>query len=91
MKKFRIVIITPFGAEPRCDNYAEFILARGLSKMGHDIHFYTYKMRGNSHYRKDCIYKGIKVFRCRQRFGISPGLFFSIINFRPDIIIFFHT
>jgi len=86
----KIAIITPFGAEPRLDHFAEFLLAKKLRALGHNIQFYTYRLRSNPQYRKNQLYQGIKVFRCRQRLGIAPGLFFSIIRFRPHVVIFFH-
>lgn len=86
----KIAIVTPFGAEPRFDNYAEFVLARGLCKLGYAVHFYTYKLRGNPLHARNTLYKGVVTIRCRQRFGISFGLFFSLLRFRPRIVILFH-
>lgn len=88
--KTKIAIITPYGSEPRFDNYAEFILAKGLIKQGYDVRFYTYKIRGNKYYQSNSTYQGVKTFRCRQRLGIAPGLFFNIIGFRPQIVMMFH-
>lgn len=89
-KALKIAIITPFGAEPRFDNYAEFVLAQGLGKLGHAVRFYTYKLRENPRYARNILYKGVATIRCRQRFGISLGLFFSLLRFRPGIVILFH-
>ena len=86
----KIAIVTPYGAEERLDHFAEFILAKGLDKLGYNVQFYTYKIKGEPLYRKDSVYQGIKVFRCRQRSGLSPGLFFSILKFKPRVVIFFH-
>lgn len=87
---FKIAIVTPFGAEPRVDNYAEFILALGLKNFGHSVQFYTYKLKHHPNCRQNSTYKNLTVIRCRQRFGISPGLFFSLLRFRPQIVIYFH-
>jgi glycosyltransferase involved in cell wall biosynthesis len=86
----KLAIVTPFGAEPRLDNYAEFVLAQHFTSLGDVVHFYTYKISSDDNYRKDAIYKGVNVHRCRQRYGISPRLFFSILLSRPDIIIYLH-
>jgi len=91
MKKLKVAIVSPWGAEPRYDNYPEFILAKGLNKLGHNVQFYTYKVRSKPQYRDNFVYKGIKVKRCRQIQGFSPGLFFSIIRFKPDVLIYFHS
>lgn len=91
MKKLKVAIVSPWGAEPRYDNYPEFVLAHGLNKLGHDVQCHTYKVRSKLRYRENFIYKGIKIKRCRQFQGISPGLFFSIIRFRPNILIYFHS
>lgn len=91
MRKIKIAIVTPRGAEDHYDNYAEFILAKELDERGNDIRLYTYKINSIPGSRKNCIYKGIKVIRSRQRLGISPGLFFSIIKFKPDVVMLFHS
>lgn len=90
MKKLKAAIITPYGAEERLDRYAEFLLAKGLHKLGHEVHFYTYKIKSNPKYRRNSVYQGIPVFRCRQRAGIAPGLIFSILRFKPDAVLYFH-
>lgn len=90
MKKLRIAIVTPLGAEPRLDNYAEFILAQGLVEHGFDVRFYTYKIKNNPLYKKNGMYKKVMAIRTRQKFGISPGLFFSLIFFRPSVVMYFH-
>lgn len=82
--------MTPYGAQPRFDNYAEFILAETLQERGWGVHIYTYAIWSLPAYRSDVLYKGIQVRRCRQRLGISPRLFFSILVSRPDIVISFH-
>lgn len=86
---YKIAIVTPYGAEPRLDHFAEFILARGLIAHGLDVRFYTYKQNSKP-YNKNFVYLGVKVFRCRQRVGISPGLFFSILRFHPHYVLYFH-
>src|SRR3989344_7410425 len=85
----RIAIVTPYGAEPRLDNYAEFILAQNLVEKGYEVRFFTYRSQ-KAEYVKDAVYKGVSVFRCRQRFGISPRLFVSLILFRPHTVLCFH-
>lgn len=90
MKKLRIAIITPLGAEPRLDNYAEFILAQGLVERGFDVRFYTYKLKNNPLYKKNGMYKKVMTIRTRQKFGISPGLFISLLLFRPLVVLYFH-
>ncbi len=85
----RIAIVTPYGAEPRLDNYAEFILAQNLGEKGYDVRFYTYRSQ-KAGYEKDLVYKGVSVFRCRQRFGISPRLLVSLATFRPHVVLCFH-
>ncbi|OGY90193.1 MAG: hypothetical protein A3B30_04395 [Candidatus Komeilibacteria bacterium RIFCSPLOWO2_01_FULL_52_15] len=87
--KKKIAIVTPYGAEPRFDNYAEFVLAQGLIKNGYEVHFHTYAIKDNPLHING-VYKGVSVIRCRQRFGFSPSLLFSIIGFKPDIVLFFH-
>lgn len=89
MMRMKIAIVTPYGAEPRLDNYAEFLLAQAFIKAGHAVHFYTYRLKNNPSYQTGS-YKGVPVIRCRQRLGIAPGLFFSILKFRPDAVMFFH-
>lgn len=86
----KIAIVTPFGAEPRVDNYAEFILALGLQNLGYSVRFYTYKLKHHPSCQKNLTYKNLTVIRCRQLLGISPGLFFSLLRFHPQIIIYFH-
>lgn len=90
MQKKRIAIVTPYGAEPRLDNYAEFILAQSLSAEGHDVRMYTYALKQSPYYERDTVYKGVKVFRCRQRFGVSPRLLFLLITFVPHTVFCFH-
>ncbi|MFH1621470.1 MAG: glycosyltransferase family 4 protein [Patescibacteria group bacterium] len=89
MKK--IAIITPFGAEERLDQFAEFILAQGLVKRGCDVRFLTYRIKSNPAYTKDGLYKGVETIRCPQKFGISPKLVWSLISWRPAIVILNHT
>jgi len=83
MKK--VAIVTPYGAEPRFDNYAEFILAQNLIERGFETRMYTYRTG-----KTDTVYKGVPVTRCRYRHGISPRLFLSLLFFRPDVILCFH-
>lgn len=89
-RKRKIAVVTPYGAQPRFDNYAEFILAQTLQERGWGVNIYTYAIWSLPAYRSDVLYKGIQVRRCRQRFGISPRLFFSILITRPEIVICFH-
>jgi len=86
----KIAIVTPYGAEERLDNFAEFLLAQGLCRLNYQVQFYTYKIGSNPQYQENKTYKGVKVFRCRQRFGLAPGLIFSILRFRPSVVICFH-
>lgn len=86
----KIAIVTPFGAEERFNYFAEFLLAQGLCRLGNRVRFFTYKIRHKFHYKKNKVYQGIEVFRCRQRFGLAPGLIFSILRFRPRVVICFH-
>src|SRR3990167_3474344 len=79
MGEKRIAIVTPYGAEPRYDNYPEFILAESLIERGWRVRMYTYALRNILTYRTDLVYKGIAVARCRHRFGISPKLFLSLL------------
>ncbi len=88
--KRKIAIVTPYGGEPRLDNYAEFVLAQGLLEKGYDVRFYTYASRHIPTYSQNLIYKGVPVFRVRERFGFSPSLFLSILTFRPDTVLTFH-
>ena len=37
----RIAIVTPYGAEERLDNYAEFVLAQELIERGYDVRMFT--------------------------------------------------
>ncbi len=90
MGKKSIAIVTPYGAEPRYDNYPEFILAEGLVERGWGVKMYTYALRGIPTYRTDLVYKGITVARCRQRFGISPKLFLYLLYSRPDVVLCYH-
>jgi len=90
MQKKRIALVAPYGAEPRLDNYAEFILAQTLQERGWDVRLYTYAMTGIPGYGRDCVYKGVTVIRCRVRWGISPKLFFSTLAYRPRTVISFH-
>ncbi len=85
----RIAIVTPYGAEERLDNYAEFILAQSLVEKGYDVRLYTYSMHKPG-YSKNNVYKGVPVYRCRHRFGVSPQLFASLIGFRPTVTLCFH-
>lgn len=86
----KLAIVTPYGAEPRLDNFAEFILAKKLIESGHTVRFYTYRLSHSALYSNDLVYQGVRVFRCRQRFGLAPRLFFSIVSFRPDAVLYFH-
>lgn len=85
----KIAIVTPYGAEARLNHFAEFILARGLIARSFDVRFYTYKQNSKP-YNKNFVYLGVKVYRCRQRLGVSPGLFFSILRFHPHYVLYFH-
>ncbi len=89
-KPQRVAIVTPYGAEPRFDNYAEFILAQTLIERGWKVRMHTYAARGIPTYTGNFTYKTVPVFRCRHRFGISPRLFFSILFFRPEVVIGLH-
>lgn len=86
----KIAIVTPYGAQARFDNYAEFILAQTLVERGWDARLYTYTIWSLPQYRHDTVRKGVPVIRCRQRLGISPRLFFSILISRPEVVISFH-
>ena len=86
----KIAVVTPYGAEARFDNYAEFILAYTLREKGWDARMYTYAVHKDSAHRGDLTYMGVPVRRCRQRYGLSPRLFFSILFFRPETVICFH-
>ncbi len=86
----KLAIVTPYGGEPRFDNYAEFNLAKGLIEKGWDVRMYTYRARGMKGYTEDIEYKGVPVYRCRHRLGISPRLFLLLLRFRPDAVIGFH-
>lgn len=86
----KLAVVTPYGAEARFDNYAEFILAYTLRESGWDARMYTYAVHKDSAHRGDLTYMGVPVHRCRQRYGISPRLFLSILFFRPDTVICFH-
>lgn len=88
MKSLKIAIVTPYGAEPRFDNYAEFILAQYLIKSHHAVRLYTYTKKDPWYI--DTVYKTVPVTRCRQRFGFSPRLFFKLMVFKPDVVLFFH-
>ena len=90
MGEKRIAIVTPYGAEPRYDNYPEFILAESLIERGWRVRMYTYALRDIPMYRTDLVYKGIAVARCRHRFGISPKLFLSLLYSRPDVVLCYH-
>lgn len=87
MKK-RIAIVTPYGAEPRLDNYAEFVLSQELIERGYDVRMFTYTSRALGY--KNEVYKGVPVTRCRERHGFSPRLFFSLLWFRPKIVLGLH-
>ncbi len=86
----RVAIITPYGAEERLDQFAEFVLAQGLHLHGDDVRYYTYRLRGDPAYGRDGIYKEIVTRRCPQRRGISPKLFWDIVRWRPQVVILFH-
>ncbi len=90
MRTKRVAIVTPYGAAPRYDNYAEFILAQVLRERGWDARMYTYAARGIPGHRTDQVYEGVSATRCRERFGISPKLLFSLLRFRPSTIMCFH-
>lgn len=86
----RIALVTPYGAAPRYDNYAEFMLAEELVTLGNTVRLYTYAVRDIPALQKDVVHRGVPAIRCRQRYGIAPKLFMSILRFRPDIVICFH-
>ncbi len=88
--RHKIAVVTPYGAEARFDNYAEFILAYTLRERDWDARMYTYAIHGNTAHRGDLTYMGVPVRRCRQRYGFSPRLFFSILFFRPNTVMCFH-
>lgn len=90
LKDRKIAIITPYGAEERLDQFAEFILAQGLTKRGCRVRFFTYKINSNQDYVKDGDYKGVATVRCPQKFGFSPKLFWKLIVWRPDVVILNH-
>ncbi|MEK7601531.1 MAG: glycosyltransferase family 4 protein [Patescibacteria group bacterium] len=89
-RKRKIAIVTPYGAQSRFDNYAEFILGQTLQERNWRVRFYTYAVWSVPAYRHSTTYKGLSVIRCRQRVGISPHLFFDILFTRPDVVICFH-
>jgi glycosyltransferase involved in cell wall biosynthesis len=89
-KKQKIAIITPYGGEERLDNYAEFNLAQGLIAKGWEVRMYTYSAKGIPTYDHDLTYKGIPIFRCPERLGVSPRLFSLLTSFQPDIVLGFH-
>ena len=89
-KNNRIAIITPYGAEPSRDHYAEFLLAKGLKDLGYQVNFYTYKLKKIPGYQGNLTYQGVNVIRCQQRFGISPSLIFRLIHYRPRVVLYFH-
>ena len=84
----RIAIVTPYGAEERLDNYAEFVLAQELIERGYDVRMFTYTSRALEY--KDEVYKGVPVTRCRERHAFSPRLFSNLLWFRPDIVLALH-
>jgi len=89
--KHKIAIVTPYGAEPRLENYAEFLLAQGLLKRDYEVKFFTYKISNNPHYQNSRqFYQGVEVCRCRQYLGFSPGLCYEIWRWRPYILVAFH-
>jgi len=88
--EIKIAIVTPFGAEERLDQFAEFLLAQGLVKRGYKVKFYTYKIRSSPGYVEDGAYKGVDTMRCSQKLGLSPKLFWNIIKWKPDIVILNH-
>ena len=89
-RKRRIAVVTPYGAQARFDNYAEYVLAQTLQERGWGVRLYTYAVWSIPAYRHSVMYKGLTVVRCRQRFGISPRLFFEILVTRPEVVISFH-
>ncbi|MFA5185789.1 MAG: glycosyltransferase family 4 protein [Patescibacteria group bacterium] len=89
MKK--IAIVTPFGAEERLDQFAEFIVAQGLVKRGCDVRYFTYRIKSNPAYVKDECYKGVNTIRCSQKLGIAPRLVWNIFVWRPEVVILNHT
>ena len=86
----KIAIVTPFGAEERLDHFAEFLLAQGLIGQGTDVRLYTYRIRSNPAYANDGTYKTVPVVRCAQYVGFSPWVFWSLIRFRPKIVVLCH-
>ena len=86
----KIAIVTPFGAESRYDWYPESVLAHGLFERGWAVRMHTYAIWSKEGYRHDVNYKGVPVYRCRQRLGFSPRLLFSILWWRPDAVVCFH-
>lgn len=91
LESMKIAIVTPFGAEDRLDQFAEFILAQGLVKHGQDARLFTYRIRSNPLYvdvKKS--YKGVPVWRCEQKFGFSPRLIWQILVWRPQVVILCH-
>ncbi len=90
MRKKIVAIVTPFGAEPRTDNYAEFILAQTLQERGWKVRLHTYAIRTDPHYQVGATYQGVSVVRCRQRYGFSPALILSILRLRPSVVMCFH-
>lgn len=87
----KIAIVTPFGAEARLDNFAEFILAQGLKKKNEDVRLFTYRMRTNPDYAVvHKIYKDVPVWRCEQKLGWSPRLMWEILTWRPKVVILCH-
>lgn len=86
----KIAIITPYGAEERLDHFAEFLLAQRLIPRGHDVRFYTYRIRSISDYANDRTHKGVTVFRCRSLFGMAPRLVWQILRWRPQVVVLCH-
>lgn len=91
MNMKKIAIVTPFGAEERLDQFAEFIVAQGLMKRGYDVRFYTYRIKSNPAYTADEKYKGVDTVRCSQKLGVAPRLLWNLIAWHPDVVILNHT
>lgn len=85
----KIAVVTPFGAEERLDVFAEFVAAQGLAARGYDVRMFTYRIRSNPEY-VDTVRKGVRAFRCPQKYGFAPRLIWQILAWRPKVVMLCH-
>ena len=83
-----ILIVTPYGFRPHVRSFPEYVLARALVNLGHQVSAVTYAQAEDpASETVDC---NIKAHRLRAYRGLYPALFRVVFSQHWDIIHIFH-